>query len=135
VCAVSSASLGPTYLSPSESRLVGSHRRPRHPGRGPVPVDLLLDRAISTGTSSALRRLGPAVRPLPTPRSSRCLIIVTLLQDQPHSFTSNLTPVQDPDSSSRPSFVPLFASLLTPYCHLYQRQLIPNSDSNPLPRV
>jgi hypothetical protein len=46
-------------------RVKARTRRPRHPGRGPVPVDLLLDHAISTGTSSAhaaLRCLGPALQ-------------------------------------------------------------------------
>jgi hypothetical protein len=88
---VSSASLGPTLAASCHPlRVKARARRPRHPGRGPVPVDLLLDHAISTGTSSAhaaVRRLGPDLQSALFPLRTRYLIIVTLLQDQPHSFT------------------------------------------------
>jgi hypothetical protein len=64
-CPIGIAGPHPRRLFSIPLRVKARTRRPRHPGRGRVPVDLLLDHAISTGTSSAhaaLHCLGPALQ-------------------------------------------------------------------------
>lgn len=86
------------HHSPHPLRVKASTRAPRQPG--PVPVDLLLNHAISTGTPSAIR--GTCTLSVYLLERARYLI-ETLLQDHPRSFTSNFKPVQDPYRPCNPA--------------------------------